>query len=136
MNEHLQALKPSSPDAPREGAVPGSGGETSRMHRQILVLLVDDQALVGESVRRMLLPEEGIAFHYCSHAGEALLLARELRPTVILQDLVMPELDGLTLVRHYRGDPATRDIPIIVLLFVRTLGPRRRPSPQEQTTIW
>jgi two-component system chemotaxis family response regulator WspR len=34
---------------------------------------------------------------------------------VILQDLVMPGVDGLTLVRQYRLNPATRDIPIIVL---------------------
>jgi two-component system chemotaxis family response regulator WspR len=34
---------------------------------------------------------------------------------VILQDLVMPGTDGLTLVRRYRENAATRDIPIIVL---------------------
>ncbi|NEK71035.1 MAG: response regulator, partial [Xanthomonas perforans] len=39
----------------------------------------------------------------------------QLRPTVILQDLVMPGVDGLTLLGEYRARPALRDVPIIVL---------------------
>ena len=38
-----------------------------------------------------------------------------INPTVILQDLVMPGVDGLTLLSQYRSHPGTRDIPIIVL---------------------
>jgi sigma-B regulation protein RsbU (phosphoserine phosphatase) len=41
--------------------------------------------------------------------------AESVSPTVILQDLVMPEIDGLTLVKFFRANPATRDIPLIVL---------------------
>ena len=82
---------------------------------QWMVLLVDDQALVGESVRRMFVGEVGIIFHYCADPGEALRLAEELHPAVILQDLVMPGIDGLTLVREYRSSPKLRDTPVIVL---------------------
>src|SRR5260221_8079575 len=39
----------------------------------------------------------------------------KIKPTVILQDLVMPGIDGLTLVSQFRGHPVTKDIPIIVL---------------------
>ncbi len=81
----------------------------------IKVLLVDDQAMIGEAVRRMLAPETDIRFHYCNDPAEALKMARELTPTVILQDLVMPEIDGLTLVKFYRAEPALRDTPLIVL---------------------
>ncbi|MDW3688010.1 PleD family two-component system response regulator [Cupriavidus sp. CV2] len=80
-----------------------------------MVLLVDDQAMVGEAVRRELEPEQDIDFHYCAKPDEAVAVAERTRPTVILQDLVMPGIDGLTLVRRYRANPATRDIPIIVL---------------------
>jgi signal transduction histidine kinase/HPt (histidine-containing phosphotransfer) domain-containing protein len=48
-------------------------------------------------------------------AREALALANYIRPTVILQDLVMPSIDGLTLVSEFRSNPTTRDTPIIVL---------------------
>jgi two-component system chemotaxis family response regulator WspR len=80
-----------------------------------MVLLVDDQAMIGEAVRRALVSENDIDFHYCAKPEDAVATAERTRPTVILQDLVMPGIDGLTLVRHYRTNPATRDIPIIVL---------------------
>ncbi|WP_426156131.1 diguanylate cyclase domain-containing protein [Pseudomonas sp. TSRC2-2] len=80
-----------------------------------MVLLVDDQAMIGEAVRRGLSNQENIDFHFCSDPQQAIAQAVRIKPTVILQDLVMPGLDGLSLVREYRNHPATRDIPIIVL---------------------
>lgn len=83
--------------------------------RGVTVLLVDDQPIIGEAVRRMLAGEDGIAFHYCKDAPAAVEQAAAIEPTVILQDLVMPEIDGLSLVRTFRADPRFRDVPIIVL---------------------
>jgi signal transduction histidine kinase/HPt (histidine-containing phosphotransfer) domain-containing protein/BarA-like signal transduction histidine kinase len=80
-----------------------------------MVLLVDDQAMVCEAIRRNLAHQPDIDFHYCADPGEALVVANQIKPTVILQDLVMPGMDGLTLVSRFRGNPATKDIPIIVL---------------------
>src|SRR6266704_945564 len=81
----------------------------------VMVLLVDDQAMVCEAVRRGLAAETDVDFHYCAEAREALAAAIQIKPTVILQDLVMPGMDGLTLVSEFRANPATKDIPIIVL---------------------
>ena len=80
-----------------------------------MVLLVDDQAMVCEAVRRALASEDDIDFHYVAHAREAVPTAVQIKPTVILQDLIMPGTDGLTLVGQFRANPATKDIPIIVL---------------------
>lgn len=63
----------------------------------------------------MLEPETDIDFHYCADPTQALNRAKELSPTIILQDLVMPEIDGLLLLRFYRANAGTRDIPVIVL---------------------
>ena len=82
---------------------------------QIIVLLIDDQAMVGEAVRRMLMGEADISYHFCSDPSKAISMANELAPTVILQDLVMPDVDGLTLVKFFRRNPQTKDIPLIVL---------------------
>ncbi|BEV16349.1 diguanylate cyclase [Herbaspirillum sp. DW155] len=82
---------------------------------KIMVLLVDDQAMVGEAIRRALLKEEHIDFHFCTRADEALAVAEKTRPTVILQDLVMPGVDGMSLVRQYRASPVLANVPIIVL---------------------
>lgn len=80
-----------------------------------VVLLVDDQMIIGEAVRRILAAQEGITFHYCQKGSEALATAARLKPTVILQDLVMPDADGLDLVRGYRQQEATNLTPLIVL---------------------
>lgn len=80
-----------------------------------MVLLIDDQVMVGEAIRRALADEPGIDFHYCPDPQRALAEAIQTRPTVILQDLVLPGVDGLTLVRAYRSHPAVKDVPIIVL---------------------
>ena len=80
-----------------------------------VVLLVDDQAIVGEAIRRFLAAESWIDFHYCAEPRAALELADRIRPSVILQDLVMPGIDGLDLVRGYRANASTRQTPIIVL---------------------
>ncbi|MCF8143179.1 MAG: response regulator [Deltaproteobacteria bacterium] len=87
----------------------------SLTQHRITVLLVDDQAIIGEALRRMLAPEQDIDFHFCQDPTKAIKVANRIHPTVILQDLVMPEIDGLTLVRYYRANPSTRDVPLIVL---------------------
>lgn len=80
-----------------------------------VVLLVDDQLIIGEAVRRILAAAEGITFHFCQKGAQALTMAAQVKPTVILQDLVMPDADGLDLVRGYRQQEATALTPLIVL---------------------
>ncbi|MQR01205.1 GGDEF domain-containing response regulator [Glaciimonas soli] len=81
----------------------------------IKVLLVDDHVVVAGIIRHLLAIETSIEFHYCATAQHALSAAIDILPNVILQDLIMPGIDGFTLVQQYRSNPATRDIPIIVL---------------------
>jgi sigma-B regulation protein RsbU (phosphoserine phosphatase) len=81
----------------------------------ITVLLVDDQQIIAEAIRAMLRDEPDITLHYCQDPTQAIPMANQVRPTVILQDLVMPEVDGLTLVKFLRVNPTTRDVPMIVL---------------------
>jgi sigma-B regulation protein RsbU (phosphoserine phosphatase) len=79
------------------------------------VLIVDDQPIIAEAVRRMLLPHPEISLHYCQKGADALAKVAEVRPDVILQDLVMPDADGLELVSAYRRDPSLARTPLIVL---------------------
>ena len=76
-------------DTPLESALPQTLGDFD-----VMVLLVDDQAMVGEAVRRMIASDAGVDFHYCSDPREAVAMAGRIKPTVILQDLVMPGVDG------------------------------------------
>jgi len=79
------------------------------------VLLVDDQLIIVEAVRRMLSDQPDVEFHYVTDAARALTVAQQLQPTVILQDLVMPEVDGFALIQQYRADEVLRNVPVIVL---------------------
>lgn len=93
-----------------------SHGVIHRGEETITVLLIDDQPIIGETIRRMLEPESDIILHYCNDPTQALKAAEDYQPTVILQDLVMPDIDGLLLVKFFRAKNAkTRDIPLIVL---------------------
>jgi class 3 adenylate cyclase/AmiR/NasT family two-component response regulator len=91
------------------------GASTLLQEHEIKVLLIDDQPMIGEAVRRMLSEEEGISFYYCEDPAYAIPKSLEIEPTVILQDLVMPDIDGLLLLRFFRANPITHDIPMIVL---------------------
>ena len=84
-------------------------------HRPIVVLLVDDQPFVGAAVGRLLATEQDIDLHYCRYPLEAIPLANEIIPSIILQDLIMPDIDGLTLVRSFQANPPTARTPVIVL---------------------
>ncbi len=89
--------------------------DSTQTGHRIKVLLVDDQQIVAEAIRRMLEGEKDIDFHYCADPAKAMSTAKELAPTIILQDLVMPDIDGLLLLKFYRANASTRDIPVIVL---------------------
>lgn len=89
--------------------------EPQLTQHKVTVLLIDDQPMIGEAVRRMLAGEPDINFNYCRDATKAIEEAARIKPTVILQDLVMPDIDGLTLVRNFRATDATKEIPMIVL---------------------
>jgi phosphoserine phosphatase RsbU/P len=81
----------------------------------ISVLLVDDQVIIAEAIRRMLTDQPDIVLHYCNNPANAIQMAKEVQPTVILQDLVMPDVDGLMLVRYFRANTGTCEVPLIVL---------------------
>jgi two-component system, chemotaxis family, response regulator WspR len=82
---------------------------------KVTVLLVDDQLIIVEAIRRMLAGQADIELHYVTDANKVLDKARAVRPTVILQDLVVPGTDGFQLIRSYRDEPELRDVPVIVL---------------------
>jgi two-component system chemotaxis family response regulator WspR len=82
---------------------------------RVKVLLVDDQPMIVEAVRRMLLDQGDIDFHYITDGTQAQAAAERIGPNVILQDLIMPEVDGFALIRDYRASALLKAVPVIVL---------------------
>lgn len=82
---------------------------------EIIVLLIDDQPIVFAQVKRWLSSEIDIKIEYCNNPLNALQMALDIKPTVILQDLQMPDIDGFTLIKFFKAKPELQDIPLIVL---------------------
>src|SRR4030095_5309175 len=88
----VSCLPGSSPNEVRVSSDVLLGTAAVQPHRGS-VLLIDDQAMIGEAVRRMLTSESDIDYVYCQDPTTAIQRANEVCPTVVLLDLVMPELD-------------------------------------------
>jgi CheY-like chemotaxis protein len=78
------------------------------------VLVIDDNA-INRRLAQVLLRSRGYEVCEAASASEAFAILREQRPQVILMDLRLPGMDGLTATRTLKADPATRDIPIVAV---------------------
>lgn len=81
------------------------------------ILVVDDEAAIRE-YETCLLSELGHEVVAAADGMEALRLARERQPHLVLLDIMMPELSGIEVCRQLRADPRTRDVRIIVVSAV------------------
>lgn len=86
----------------------------ARSNSKPTVLLVDDQQ-TSIVFTQMLLGREAFDFVVASNGREAVEKARAIRPDLILLDIMMPEMDGITAAQVIRADPDTAAIPIIIV---------------------
>ena len=85
------------------------------------ILIVDDNPLNLKLIR-ITLSTRGYDIRTAADGNEVLEVLRTFRPRLILMDLQLPGIDGLTLTRRLKGDPATRDIVIIALTAYAMVG--------------
>jgi len=79
----------------------------------MLALIVDDRE-DNRYLLRMLLQGHGFEVREAPHGQQALALAREQPPDLVVSDLLMPVMDGYTLLREWKADAALRGIPFMV----------------------
>ncbi|MGA2583793.1 MAG: response regulator [Tepidisphaeraceae bacterium] len=83
-----------------------------------VVMVVDDTALARESVAR-LLEYEGFKTIKAANGKEGYAMLYTQTPDLILLDLMMPEMDGVTFLRMVRRSPQWENIPVIILTGVK-----------------
>ena len=87
------------------------------------VLVIDDDAAVRDLMTRFL-GKEGFSVATASGGEEGLRLARELQPDVITLDVLMPGMDGWSVLAALKADPVLADVPVVMLTMLddRNLG--------------
>jgi signal transduction histidine kinase len=104
----LEAIPPSLRS--REQATPP---QTEEGHNQARILLADDNADMRDYVQRLL--SDTYLVEVVTNGVEALRRAQEQPPDLVVSDIMMPEMDGFTLLHELRVHPQTAHVPVILL---------------------
>ena len=78
------------------------------------ILLIEDNA-VNRRLAQFLLKSQGYEVWEVTSAPEAFASLKEKRPDLILMDIQLPGMDGLTATKQLKADPTTRDIPVLAV---------------------
>jgi signal transduction histidine kinase/CheY-like chemotaxis protein len=109
--EAASAPAPAPVPAPPRRAVSGDVGGAQT------VLVVDDDEAVHDTVGGML-GREGYRVVHARNGREALDIARQERPDVITLDVMMPQMDGWSVLTALKEDPVLTNIPVIMLTIL------------------
>ncbi len=97
--------------------------ENLRFHRA-KILVVDDVAS-NRDLLRELLPRVNLDILTADNGKEALALAEEYRPDLIIMDIIMPVMNGIEATKRLKASPVTKNIPVIAL--TASVKPEDRP---------
>lgn len=84
------------------------------------ILVVEDSETQAEQIVH-LLRSAGYRVRLAKNGAEGLIAARKAKPTVIVSDITMPEMDGFTMCQELKKDPFLRDVPVILLTALTSL---------------
>ena len=117
---HRSAVRYAGPRVARCARRPATVGRWAVVEHEELImsgkriLLVEDNA-VNRRLAQFLLKSKGYEVWEATSAPEAFATLKERRPDLILMDIQLPEVDGLTATRRLKADPATCDIPVVAV---------------------
>ena len=89
------------------------------------VLLAEDNEANVQTIGGYL-EDKGCVMQYARNGVDAVRMTRDLRPAIILMDIQMPVMDGLTAIHEIRSDQAMNTIPIVALTALAMPGDRER----------
>src|SRR5687767_339279 len=81
--------------------------------RNALILVVERNPIV-QRLEKFFLEQAGYGVEFAADGLTALERVRELRPTILVTEVLVPKLDGLSLCRQLKSDPATQDTKVLI----------------------
>jgi DNA-binding response OmpR family regulator len=84
------------------------------MANEATLLVVDDEPEINKLVARIF-EKRGYTVHTAADGAEALAMVASTKPDLIILDLNLPKIDGWEVCRRLKSDPATKQIPIVML---------------------
>ena len=81
--------------------------------RSALILVVERNPMV-QRLERFFLEQAGYSVEFTSDGQTALARAQELRPAILVTEILVPKLDGLSLCRTIKSDPATKEMLVMI----------------------
>ena len=123
----IPAILPGTTPQPSQAApAEKTGVELGTLHEAApgsTILVIDDDPEACEIIERFLV-KDGYSVATAASGEQGLRLAHELQPAAITLDVMMPEMDGWSVLRALKADPGLRKIPVIMLTMIddRTRG--------------
>ncbi|HYD78264.1 MAG TPA: EAL domain-containing protein [Paucimonas sp.] len=84
------------------------------------ILVVEDSDTQADQIAH-LLSTSGYSVRVARNGREAIAAVKKKRPTLIVSDIAMPEMDGFAMCREIKSDPALQDVPVILLTALTSL---------------
>lgn len=116
----MEVEKPKTPDLPAQEKVPAiqeSDKKSTPAKKVPVILVIDDDPMVHAQMKRCF-EKEDFSIVTASSGEEGLALARELHPALITLDVLMPGMDGWTVLATLKADPELENIPVFVISMV------------------
>src|ERR1017187_1599742 len=113
------------PRLPKWDRPPGLSGKWGRSLKMYRILLVEDNELNRDMLKRRL-SHRGYEVILAANGRQGIDMARSEKPDVVLMDLSLPEIDGWQAARILKNDAATRGIPVVALTAHAMLGDREK----------
>ena len=88
-------------------------GSPNGLDRRALILVVERNVAV-QRLERFLLEQAGYSVEFASDGLSALARAQELGPKIVVTEILVPRLDGISLCRALKSDPRTKSIVVLV----------------------
>jgi threonine synthase len=97
---------------PEEGLLSALEQMETRVRR---IVVIEDNPDAGRLIERILQAKGKYEVHLADGGAQGILLVERVDPDLVITDLMMPDVDGFSIIDALKGAEATREIPIIVL---------------------